>query len=751
MNPTSENHHNQHSLESHILPPDDEFDLRALMRKLNRRKLVILSVFLLTLAASMLYVSRQPVLYTAGTQLMVDWRRPWTHQFETMTISGASTPWIIESEMDIIRSRPFLMRVVDKLDLINDPLFNPDLKPAPKKSALTEAREWIRRFLPGKPEAEPEIQPRPQPVADPAGRTTQLRKKIAGAIAGGLSAEKAETSYSIRLSFTFSDPEKAAEIVNAVADAYKMDQLESKFEATREANEWLSERLHELRQEVHAAELAVQKLKEQGNLVRTRGATLLEQHTGELNAQLVMARIERSQAEARHQWAKNNLASENILENLDIKGSTELKDLRAQESDLRRRQVELSSRYGPRHPEMLKLASELNEVTSKIKEESRRVLEILANEVAVAKAKEEALLSSLNELKNQTSRSLRTEVELAELERQAEVTRTLYENFLSKFQISSEQEELHRPDVRVISYADPPGSPSHPDKRRIMIVGGLIGLMLGLMSAFLLEVLDRGFRQSEQVEQATGLSVLGMTPLLRKRKKSPVDYVVEKPLSQMAEAIRGVRAAIQLSNVDHPPKTVMVASSLPAEGKTTFCATLGRVAAMAGAKVLLIDGDLRRPRIAKMLDLEPESWLEEVLTGKASLRSAVTPDPKTGLHVLCGKGKTPNASDLLGSKRMIRLIQNASDIYDLIIIDTPPLMGVTDAWSLAQSVDELIFVVRWAETPRETVRAAMRQIEILNLPAKGIVLTQVDTRKQSYYGPGTYGYFSERYRNYYKD
>jgi capsular exopolysaccharide synthesis family protein len=753
MNPSSDILQHQHA-ETLTLPPEDEFNLRELLRKLNRRKTVIVSIFFLVLVIAMLHVSLQTPLYRATAHLMVDPRKARIVPVETLLSSMSTHPYIIESEMDIIRSRPFMERVVDKLELTRDPLFNPDLRPTPKKEALAEARDWIRSFLPPEPvaESEPAAKPEPEIVVDPANRLLEMRKMIAGMLVGGLRTENVQTSYTIRLTFTFTDPQRAADVVNAVADTYLMDQLESKFEATRLANEWLAERLNKLRQEVHVAELAVQKLREQGNLVRARGTTLLEQHIGELNAQLVMARINRAQAEARYQWAKDNLSSDNTLENvLDIMGSPELKDLRTQESSLRRRQIEMSSRYGSRHPEMLKLSSELNEVTNKINKESRRVMEVLTNEVQENKAKEQALLSSLNELKSQTSVSLKAEVELAELERQAEVSRTLYENFLSRFQQTSGQEDLHRPDARVISYADPPGGPSHPNKVRTLTIGAVIGLMLGLMCAFLLELLDRGFRQSEQVEQMTGLSVLGMMPLLRKSKITPADYVVEKPLSHLAEAIRGVRAAIQLSNVDHPPKTLMVASALPAEGKTTFCATLGRVTAMAGTKVLLIDGDLRRPRLAKILGLKPEAWLEEVLAGEKDLQSAIISDSKTGLQVICGKGSTPNATNLLGSQRMKRLIHWATDKYDLIIIDTPPLMGVADAWSLAHAIDGIIFIIRWAETPRETVRAAMRQMELLNLPAKGIVLAQMDIRKQAHYGYGNHGYYYDRYQSYYKE
>ncbi len=675
MNPTSDIKQQQHRVNL-MSQPEGEVDLIELMRKLNRRKAVIFSVFILVIVLTVLFISRQIPLYTATANLMLDTRKSNVVDVEAVLSGIPMDSWALESEMDIIRSRSFLERVTDKLNLIRDPLFNPDLRPVPQKGMLSEVRAWATAWIRDLWIAEPEA----ETVVTPADRAAEIKNIIIDTIADGLRVEKVRNSYTIRLTFTFTDPRKTAEVVNAVADAYLMDQLEAKFEATRRANEWLAERLDTLRQEVHAAELAVQKVRERGNLVRTKGSTLLEQQIGEINAQLVMARVNRSQAEARLQWVRENLSRDNAPENLlDIIASPEIKRMRTEETLIRRKQVEMSSRYGHRHPEILKINAELNDLRAKIIEESQRIVESLANEVEVGKAKEQALLFSLDELRDQTNISLQTEVELAELERQAEVARTLYENFLSRFRETSDQEQLHRPDARIIGYAEMPSFPSYPNKRLFLGISVIIGLIAGLVFAFVLEILDRGFRQNEQVEHATGLSVLGMIPALRKHRKVPVDYVMEKPLSQMAEAIRAVRAAIQLANVDHPPKIIMATSSLPGEGKTTFCATLARVAAMSGARILLIDGDLRRPSISKILKLKPEAYLEAVLAGDKDLNSAIVSDPASGLHVICAQGHSANSADLLGSMRMRKLITENSESYDMIIIDTPPLMGISDA------------------------------------------------------------------------
>ena len=705
MNPSNDLNRPQASEFSTPYDDSDELDLGGLIRKLYRRKAVIFGVFVLIMAMTLIYLSRQVPVYTAKAQLMFNNRQTQVVDVGAVLSGLPEGPWamemVIASEMEIIRSDPFLGRVVDQLNLIRNPQFNPDLRRQPEKGVLDQAKERIAGLWPKTSDAESE-----SGESSPEERAAQTRKMITGMIADGLKLQPVKNSYNVNLSYTFTDPKSAAKVVNAIADAYLTDQLEAKFEVTRRANEWLAERLASLRKEVHAAELAVQKVKEQSNLVRAEGRTLLEQQIAELNAQLVIARVNRSQAEARLQWAEENLEQDIAIESLmDNISTPQIQQMRAEESQLRRKQVELSSRYGPRHPEMIKITTELNDLQGKIREETQRLVDSLINEVEISKAKERALKVSLEEMRNQTGNTLRAEVELAELERQAEVARTLYENFLSRFRETTEQAELHRPDARIIGYADAPKYPSHPNKPRTVAIGAIIGVMLGVMLAFLLEALDRGFRQAEQVEQVTGLSVLGNIPLLTPKKIKPVDYVVEKPLSQFAEAVRAVRAAIQLSNVDQPPKIILVASSLPEEGKTTFCATLGRVAALSGSRILLIDGDLRRPSVARALDMAPDVYLEDILAGEKELKSAVQADIKTGLHVLCGKGSAPNAHDLLSSNRMRRLIQEAGEAYEMVIIDSPPLMGVSDAWNLAQAVDELIFLVRWADTPRDSVRA----------------------------------------------
>ncbi len=722
----------------------DEIDLRELLRKLNRRRGAMAGVFFLVLVAVTLYVFQVTPRYTAATMMVLDLRQSKVVDMEAVLSGMPKDVAAIRSEIDIIQSRTLLDRVARKLRLDQDPEFNPALQEDTGPPFYQPALDWLKGLWPG----EEPLQPGPEEQA------ALLQRSIIDSLAGELKVENPRQSYTISLSFISISPKRAADIVNTVAELYLTDQMEAKFEATRRANEWLAERLEDLQAEVNTAELAVQELRKRGNLVQARGSTVLEQQIAELNAQLIMARVDKSQAEARLRGAQEAVSRAGGTGSLsDVLASPIIQRLRADEAALQRKVAEVSQRYGPRHPEMIKINAELADVRGKLAEETNRVVESLSNELEVATAKEQALRNSLNELRGQTSSALQAEVELRELERQAQSARVMYENFMERFRETGEQDALHRPDARIISWAEAPDRPSSPRKTMALGLGAVAGMMLATMTAFLLEALDRGFRTADQMEKATGLPVLGMVPSVARRKGFPDEFVMDKPHSAMSEALRGVRTAIHLCNVDHPPKTVLVTSSLPMEGKSTLCLSMGHLTAISGAKTLLIDADLRRAALAKRVNLEtlPKSRIEDVLRGEADLQEAIAVDKDSGLHLLLAHGRTPSAGELLGSKRMAGLLRDLAKVYDLVIIDTPPVMGVADAWSLARSVDALIYVVRWSETPREMVRSALNQMRNLDIRISGIVMTQVDVRQQARYGYGGYGYYYGKYKKYYQE
>lgn len=725
----------------------DEFDLQAILRVLSRRRWAIISVSLTVLVLSVLTAFQLVPRYTAEAVLMLDIRKSQVVNIEAVMSGLSPEAAAIRSEVDVLSSRTIAAQVVDRLKLATDPEFNPALRTEPSLLETLHPRTWIpeswRAALGG---AEPEAQ-------DPEILAEDERTRLVDAVRGGFKVSTDGRSYSLRISYTSLDPRKAARITNAFAEVYLNDQLEAKFEATRRANDWLSTRLTELQEQVRVAENSVQLFREQNNLIQARGATVSGQQLTELNSQLVIARTERGQAEARLRAAQRATTTLDSIESAaEVMASPLIQRLREQESQVRRKEAELSNRYGARHPTMINVRAELADLQQKIGEEVRRIVQSLANQLDVARAKEQSLQASLSELEGISGDNSRAEVQLRELERQAEANRVLYENFLGRSKETREQQDLQTADARLISEAVPPVVPSFPNKKLIVALGALGGLFLGLLAAFALERLDRGFRGAEQVEALLHSPVLAQVPSLAGRtKQKPEEYVLEKPMSSFAEALRSLRTALHYSNVDKPPKVIVVTSTIPREGKSTLCLCFARAAAKAGSRVLLIDADLRRPRIAKAMGVEAKGNLAELLAGEKDAADVIQIDELSGAHMITARPDTPNPQDLLSSRQMEKFITGARDLYDIIIIDTPPVLAVSDAAAVSKIADVVLYVVHWGSTKREMVVNGMKQLRAYNAPVAGVVLSQVDLKKHARYGYGDYGYYYGKYREYYQN
>jgi capsular exopolysaccharide synthesis family protein len=344
------------------------------------------------------------------------------------------------------------------------------------------------------------------------------------------------------------------------------------------------------------------------------------------------------------------------------------------------------------------------------------------------------------------------QVQLDALEREAAANRTLLENFMGREKEIGSQGSFQEADAQVISPAEIPIVPSYP-KKTILIGISLFGsLFLGILIAFGLELMDHGFRSTEQVEQAMAAAPLGLIPALkglRNLGKTPEDYVIEKPVSAFAESIRSLRTSLMLSDVDHPPKVILVSSSTPREGKTSTVVALGRLMAGAGQRVLIIDCDLRRPKVHKVIGLQARPGLVDYLAGEATLEQIVQQDPLTPASVIAAGRGAPSPPDLLGSDQMRRLLMEMSERYDFVLLDSAPVLAVSDTRMLARLADKVVFLVRWADTRREVAINGLRQLRDTGASIAGVALTMVDVRKHARYGYADSGYYYGRTRKYY--
>jgi polysaccharide biosynthesis transport protein len=735
---------------------DREIDLRSILGMLRRRKSVIFGTVAAVLLVTLLVLIQLTPRYTSSAELMLNTRQQNVVDIETVVsgldVDPGSFQTGVQSEINIINSRSLARRVVEKLGLMQDPEFNSSLR---QPSALDyinplywaeSAARWAMTALGLGAEEEPANQDPPTAEEE----ENAAMSAVISSFLGHLNVSNDRRSYSIFVNFTSEDPEKAAVIANAVADQYLVDQLEAKFEATRRATSWLNERLADLREKVKESETALQEYREKANLIDNQGQTVSAQQLSELNSQLILARTERAQAEARLRRVRELVKTGGVESSPDVLASPLIQRLREQEADLQRQQAELSGRYGERHPTMINLKAEVRDLRSKIDAEVNKIVLSLANEVEVARARESTLASNLASIQQNVGELSKASVRLNELQREADANRALFETFLARFKETSNQDQIIQPDARIISGAETPLAPSFPRKKVILALALGISLFLGVFLALLIERLDNGFRSAEQVERLTGVPGLGMIPAVRASRKSPPqDYLLQKPTSAYAEAIQSVRTALHFSNVDHPPKVILVTSALPEEGKTTFAVSLARLAARSGLKVVLVDADMRRPKVARLLGLESDAGLRELLAGDALIPGVLHKDEPSGMHIIPSQPDTPGPQDLLGSRRMRDLVRQMSSLYDLVVIDSPPIMAVSDAIVLSGLADATLMMVRWETTPREVTISAVRQLRQSGGRIAGAVLTRVNMRKHARFSYGDSGYYYDKYKGYY--
>jgi len=419
------------------------------------------------------------------------------------------------------------------------------------------------------------------------------------------------------------------------------------------------------------------------------------------------------------------------------------------------RVAEMSSRYGDRHPDMVRAQRELADIDQQIQAEIRRIVSNLEARVRVSQQRTASVESSLGGARGTLAANSAASVHLKELEGNAEAARNVYQSFLDRYKQTGAQEGVEQADARVVSHAVPPSHQSSPNVMLALALSVIVGAGAGLAAVVVAEIMDAGLATSEDVERKIGLASIASIPLMssvaeaNERGIQPIDYVLRKPLSGFAEAFRSLRTSILYAVPGQQGKIVVLTSALPGEGKTTTSICLARVAAQAGSKVLLLDCDLRRRAVTRTLGLTPEKGLAEVLHGTAPLESAVLLDQTSGAYVLPLAHTASSTEDLFGLPAMDQLLARARGSFDLIILDTAPVLALADTRILAGKTDLVVLLARWRKTPARAIGASVRLLQQANAQIAGVALTQVDMNAQSKHGYGDAGYYYDEYKKYY--
>lgn len=689
---------------------DDEIDLSSLFRTLWRGKLWIALCGLLALLLGGYYAYGLAVpVYTAKAAIALESRQEQVMDIESVVTGLGGDQSTINTEVEVLRSRGLIEDLVMDMDLLEDPEFNTSLQPAPSFS-IGQAVGFIRGLI-----SDPE-------ETQPATERAILDSTI-NTVLDSISASNLRQSFVFEITVTTEDPDKSAAMANRLAELYIQDQISVKFEKTEQATSWLSERVSGLQIELETAQAELKDFSTNTELVNAETLAALNRQLKDLRDRRATLVTQAEATESRLQ----------VLEDAREAGPAAFVEIA---NDAALNQVYRRLEDGSVGAETA-FETRADALITRAELEATRAMSQLS-----------AIEASITEVSNRIDNQSEELVILEQLQREVEASRLLYEAFLSRLKETSIQQGIQQADSRILSRAVVPSTPSAPRKSRVLALSLILGLMAGSGAVLLREMAQNTFRTAEDLETKTGHSVIGQIPKIpAKHRRNVLEYISQKPNSVAAESVRNLRTSLLLANLDTPPKIIMSTSSVPGEGKTTQSISLAQNFAGLGARVLLIEGDLRRRVLDEYFGHDQKHGFLSVISGEVPLEKAIVHDETLKADILYGEQSTINAADLFSSNTFADFIKGLREHYDHIIIDTPPVLAVPDARVIGQLVDAVIYTVQWDSTPHRQVLDGLKSLQSVNVRVSGLVLSQIDGNKMKRYGyADSYGDYSSYYQ-----
>jgi polysaccharide biosynthesis transport protein len=726
---------------------------------IRRRLFIALSVVPLTLGLAAVYLFTTPPLYQGQAKIIIDTGKVQIFQ-QSILGEDPQNAAMIDSQIEILKSGNFALSIIKKLGLTLDPEFVNS-----NEGLISSVRRLLLYpFTKDEPKSESEI-----------------AQHVMGVFENRLTANRVGTTYVIEIGFLSTNPDRAAQIANAVADAFIADLLEAKYQTLQRAMGWMQDRLNELRGQVSAADRAVIDYKSENKIVETNGHLINDQQLTDLNTALIKLRADTQETKARLDRVLQILSSNNLdLADTEIATVADslrnaiITGLRQQYLGLAQREAIFSARYGHNHLAVVNLRNQMAEIRHSIVDELKQIAEAYKSDFDIAKAREHSLEQSLAATVEGSQTTSKAQIELLQLQSAAQTYHALYDNLQKRYTETVQQQSLPMNETRVITRASHPYSKTYPKTVRTLAVATMGGLLLGLGLALVREISERVFRTAGQVETELKTECLALVPLIKPGTKVPsVDikalsdnatseitprrvipqkggllrHVINSPLSRFSESIRAVKVSADLASLAKSNRVIGITSSLPNEGKSTIAASLAQLCATGGARVVLVDCDLRQPSLSQELVPDASEGIIEVLAGTVSLEQAIWTDPLTKLSFLpvARKQRLTHTSEILASDAAKQLFQRLRNSYDYVIVDLSPLAPVVDVRSTAQFIDFYVFVVEWGETKIDVVQHALTAARGVYENLLGIVLNKVDIQRLIRYDGHRGDYYYNRH------
>ena len=717
------------------------------LRILRRRRAAFLLSLLLVPGLAWVALKQAVPRYTATATVLYDPSAYAARELQSILRADPTTEPVMSSQAEIVRGLPIATRVAAQFSLYDSPEFNPALRPPSRVAGWIRGAEdrgvaavgWLSREQAQRIDAA-----WPRQDRDAAGADAKHEVELAVRDATGAATAKA--SRVLEITFVSKNRHLAADAANWVAQLYIDDQLESKVQAVHRATRWLEERLTELRREVRTGEDRIAAFRAKQGLVRGVQAGLDTEQVSRLSADLMQARNDLAQSAARLDAARgrSGAASQAAI-------APSVGPLRLHQDQLSAQLQSLLARLGPNHPEAIAARNQFTDAQRSVGAEVARVIAASEAELRVARDRVAVLEQALTGVQATLERNEQAQVPLNAIERDVEASRTLLAAVLERIQQTVQQTAIETPDARLISLALPPTVPSFPRTVPLLAAAGAFGLLFGLFLVYLLEVSDSTFRSGDDVRARLGLACFALIPEVGRRQLGGAridEYAAHKPLSPFAEQLRALRAALWLGQ--HRPRVIAITAARPAEGKTTVALSLGRIAAMAGERVAVVDCDIRQPALGRLLQADGNLGLVDCLLGHARVSDIVRRDPLTRLDYVPAGAAEANSLGLLMSDAMVGVLESLRAEYDLVLLDAPPACAMADARVVARLADATLLCLRWRSTPCNVVRNSLELLAEAQAHSVGVVLTRVDAAVHLRSGYADAEVYHPRYGGYFR-
>lgn len=707
-------------------------DLIDYWRSIVKRKTAILGfAAAVALVAAAVVLSITPI-YRATTAILIETGRANVVAIDDVYSGVSQSREYIQTQLEIIKSRQVAVRTITALELWDHSEFNPRqtepgvLSNLQSLLGLSEARrydDWTQE---------------------------QLIAAVYPKFESRRSIELVRLSQLVKVNFESADPNLAARVANELARQYIESDLNARYEMTRQASNWLQERLADLKTSLTDSERRLQDYRERTGILDTKGIAQsgAGQQISDINQRLIEARIRLAETETAYRQISRAPQGADFSDIPAVLRNPSVSEAKRVQADAERAFNEVKQRYGFEHPRYLAAQSEMQSAGANLKRQVDNVVASLTREFEVAQGTIRALESTLGQTRSNVQNLNRQEFELGVLERDAQANREMLSLFINRAKETSAASDLQTTVARVVDAAVAPERPVKPKKTQIVLIALVLALFMGALVSLLLEQLDRTLKTTDDVERKLGVPLLTTLPLLNATdgaRAQSSHLLIDQPNCVFAEAVRTARSGVLLSAIDEPHRVILVTSTLPGEGKSTFAVNLA-VAHAKTQRTLLIDADMRRPSLAKSFDLPLSgAGLSELVAGTVPSNQCLLKLKGTELTVLPSGKLPPNPLELLSSDRFTQALDKLKAHFDIIIIDSPPIELVSDALMISVHASGVIYVAKAFETPTAMIKKGLERLRRANGPLIGVVLNQFDFLQAHKYhgdqsGYGQYGY-----------